>query len=61
MLSYNDAQRVLREKQIMKPEAVADAAHLVEQITLAGMIAFAAALPQNPYRLYLSASLRGQA
>jgi hypothetical protein len=61
VLSYNDARRVLQDKQIMKPEVVAEAAHLLEQITLAGMIAFAAALPQNPYRLRPTISLQRRA
>jgi hypothetical protein len=61
MLDYDSALRVLRDKQIMRPEEVADAVHLVERVTRAGMITFAVALPQNPYRPRLGLTLGAQA
>lgn len=61
MTTYSDAQRVLRQRQMMKPAAVAEAAFLIERVMFAGMIAFATALPRDPSRPQLDLTFGGQA
>jgi hypothetical protein len=60
MIDYDGAQRVLRHKQVMKPEVVAEAVVLIERVVLAGMIAFATGLPRDPRR-QLDLTFDGQA